>query len=453
MLAGIPATVYVPKTGRENTGKEFTVFDHYTLRCLGCGKNHHDSNGGFLLQCEEDHGPALLRAEYAVKQLTIRGENPGIFRYKDWLPIRRIQTSTNRPIIFHSEALAEKLRLECLFVAFNGYWPERGAYFETCSFKELEALAVTARVPDSEKRTMVVSSAGNTGMAFLQVCSETGIPVIVVVPATALPSMWITREKHPDVVLAVLEGEVDYFDATELANIIAEQEGFYTEGGTKNAARRDGMGTVVLEAAEAIGRIPDHYVQAIGSGTGGIAAWEMSKRLQEDGRFGSRAMRLHLVQNEPFTIIADAWQHTSPELFPSNDGEARSRIRKVYAGVLSNRRPPYSIEGGIFDALMDTGGFTYTVANDDAREAGYLFNELEGCDLCPAAAVAVAGLCQAVAAGNIGRKDTVLLNITGGGIKKLEQEGRKIPLEPDIIFTKDDTSAVDISAKLVGLRK
>jgi len=52
-----------------------------------------------------------------------------------------------------------------------------------------------------------------------------------------------------------------------------------------NVARRDGMGTVMLEAAVTIGRAPDHYFQAVGSGTGGIAAWEASLRLKQDGRF------------------------------------------------------------------------------------------------------------------------------------------------------------------------
>ncbi len=58
------------------------------------------------------------------------------------------------------------------------------------------------------------------------------------------------------------------------------------EGGAKNVARRDGMGTVMLDAAVTMKEMPDDYFQAIGSGTGGIAAWEASMRLRDDGRFG-----------------------------------------------------------------------------------------------------------------------------------------------------------------------
>ena len=427
--------------------------DHYTLKCLGCGKSYPDSGSGFLLQCEEKHPPAFLRAEYSAKQLNPEGECPGIFRYKDWLPVRRIESSTNMPIVFQSEALSNHLGLENLFIAFNGYWPERDAYFETCSFKELEALAVTARMPESEKWTMVVSSAGNTGMAFLQICSEQEIPVIVVVPASALSSMWITVEKHPDVILAALEGNADYFDAIELGDLISEQDNFYSEGGARNAARRDGMGTVVLAATEKIGKIPDHYFQAIGSGTGGIAAWEMSNRLREDGRFGSHRMCLHLVQNEPFTIMADAWQQGSPELLPMDEKVARQKIQAVYANILSNRQPPYSIRGGVYDALKECQGCTYTVTNNEAIECGHLFDKLEGCDIHPAAAVALAGLRKSIIRGEIDRKDTVLLNITGGGTKKLEREGKKISLKPDIVFTREDMSPGNIAARLNKFQK
>jgi hypothetical protein len=58
-----------------------------------------------------------------------------------------------------------------------------------------------------------------------------------------------------------------------------------------------------------------------------------------------------------------------------------------------------------------------------------------------------------MATGKIGGKDTVLLNITGGGTKKLESTGKKIPLKPDIIFTREDLSAEAVSAKLKRFQK
>ena len=95
----------------------------------------------------------------------------------------------------------------------------------------------------------------------------------------------------------------------------------------------------------------------------------------------------------------------------------------------------------------------YSVDNNTAMEAARFFEEKEGCDLHPAAAVALAGLHQAVLTNRIDRNETVLLNITGGGIKKVQDEGKKISLEPDIVFGKDDLYSTKIMDKLDDLLK
>jgi cysteate synthase len=291
---------------------------------------------------------------------------------------------------------------------------------------------VGARIPEGEKRTLVVSSAGNTGRAFLQTFSRYGLPALVVVPENALPAMWITGEKHPAVRLAVVRGGGDYSDAIEVGSRIAALPGFFPEGGARNVARRDGMGTVALAAAEFMGESPQHYFQAVGSGTGAIAAWEMSLRLREDGRFGARLPRLHVVQSEPFTLLRDAWESGRRELPALPEQEAKRRIAQIHSPVLSNRNPPYGLVGGLYDAMRDSGGQAYAVSCQEAGAAGRLFESLEGCDLDAAAEVALAGLLRAVEAGKVRRRESVLLNLTGGGARKLVRESRRTHVRPDV---------------------
>jgi cysteate synthase len=408
------------------------VGSHYRLSCLHCGKLLDDPQEPFLLSCGEHHRPALLRAVYEERRLPVDSQEDGLFRYRRWLPIRRTWPGAGGPVVFQSEGLASHLKLDSLFLAFSGYWPEKGAQLETCSFKELEALSVGARLPSGVERTLVVSSAGNTGRAFLQAFSRYGLPALVVVPENALPHMWITGDRHPAVRLAVVRGGGDYLDAIEVGNRIAALPGFFAEGGARNVARRDGMGSVALAAAEAMGESPRHYFQAVGSGTGGIAAWEMGLRLQQDGRFGDWLPRLHLVQSEPFAIMRDAWEAGSRELPLVEEKEAKRRIARIHSPVLSNRNPPYAVGGGVFDALRDSGGHTYAVSCEEAGEAGRLFESLEGCDLDAAAEVALAGLIRAVGQGRVRRKESVLLNLTGGGARRLVREIRRTRVHPDV---------------------
>ena len=50
----------------------------------------------------------------------------------------------------------------------------------------------------------------------------------------------------------------------------------------------------------------------------------------------------------------DAWHAGSRDLLPMDDNLARKHAGMIDAKVLSNRRPPYSLAGGVFDALKDT---------------------------------------------------------------------------------------------------
>jgi len=411
---------------------------HYHLSCPVCGRTFDDPPGDFLLTCPEPHQPALLKAVYRQPRLNPHPELGGVFRFSDWLPIRRSFERAPGPVVYRSTGLGPSLGLSSLFIIFNGYWPEKGALMETCTFKELEAQAVCGRVSPDWASCLVVSSAGNTARAFLQACGRWGVPALVVVPGNSLPLLWSAEELRPSVRLAVLEGEADYSDAIALGNGIAALEGYYTEGGAKNVARRDGMGTALLRMVEEAGEIPHHYFQAVGSGTGAIAAWEMNLRLIGDGRFGDRKTRLRLGQNAPFTPMVDAWEAGSRAIAAWDETSARKHVRSIRAQVLANRNPPYAIAGGLHDALKDTGGSMYRVTNDEGARAGRLFQQLEGIDIDPAAEVAVAALLRAQEAGHVKPRDVIALNITGGGRQRLEDEHRLEHLAPHVRFSLAD---------------
>jgi cysteate synthase len=226
----------------------------------------------------------------------------------------------------------------------------------------------------------------------------------------------------------------DYFDAIHLSNIVAGMEGFIAEGGAKNVARRDGMGTTMLSATTTIGQIPDYYFQAIGSGTGAIAAWEANLRLLADGRFGKTKMKLMVSQNIPFVPIHDAWKANSRSMLPLNDELARHQVEEIDAKVLSNRKPPYPIFGGLFDAMRDAGGDVLLATNEQSRAAAQLFLDTEGNDIHPAAAIATATLIEAAKSGKVKKDDLIMLNITGGGESKFKSERELFYLKPQIIF-------------------
>lgn len=394
----------------------------YLLRCPGCGRSFPDR---YTLDCPSGCD-TLLRTVYAERRLTLRNL-PGIFRYKDWLPVEGHLRVDAGPVSYESERLARELGLAHLTITFSGYWPERGAGMETCSFKELEAQPTALRLREKGAGVIQVSSAGNTGRAFCQVSGLTGTPVVVVVPTAAAGRLWTTVPAE-NVCLITVDG--DYSDSIAFGREVCSLPGIVPEGGAKNVARRDGMGAVMLDGTLSAGRLPDYYFQAVGSGTGGIAAWEAAERLVADGRFGSRLPELHLSQNLPFVPMVRAWEAGRRAIVAEDMPDAEASIARVYADVLTNRHPPWGVRGGVSDALAASGGRMYAVANEDARSARKLFLDSEEIDLDPAAAVAVASAARAVEEGLIDPEKRVLLNITGGGYQRAAEDLDRYPVEP-----------------------
>ena len=142
----------------------------YTLRTVATGRSFEDT--GWVIDDELSPKPSLVRAEYQKKQIELKPENCGIYRFSDWLPIKRTLKGSCAPVTYKSEGLARHLGLENLYITFNGYFPEIGARMNTCSFKETEAYSVCARLAADCGKVLVVASAGNTARAFAKVCSD-----------------------------------------------------------------------------------------------------------------------------------------------------------------------------------------------------------------------------------------------------------------------------------------
>ena len=112
----------------------------YVLQSLVTGQVFDDP--GWMLEAPGVKVPGLIRAVYEKKQLQVKDDRYGLYKYSDWLPIHRFLKGSSTPVTYRSQGLARVLGLENLYITFSGYWPEKGATMRTCSFKETEAYSV-----------------------------------------------------------------------------------------------------------------------------------------------------------------------------------------------------------------------------------------------------------------------------------------------------------------------
>jgi cysteate synthase len=423
---------------------------HYLVACPVCGWRALDD--GTVLACPRGHEPALLQADYQGARFTIDDDQAGLYRYRRWLPIRRQLPEAAMTEVYQSTRLGRFLGLGRLWVAFSGYWPERSCETETGTFKDLEASVVLSRLPYGCP-ALVVPSAGNTAAAFAALASRHGVPCVVVVPARGLRKIVLRRSLASWVKVIALE-DADYADAITFAETLCWDLDGVLEGGTRNIARRAGLSTVFLAAMEKLGCMPDFYFQAVGSGAGAIAVHEAARRwgCTETGGAGSapRLPRLMLCQNAEHAPMYDSWRReANGKQIPADEALRYEATSRCFADELINRFPPYAVRGGVRECLIESRGDMCVADGPAARKASELFRRLEGIDIEPAAAVALACLAQAVATRRVAADDLVLLNITGGGRQRLARETALSPPTSVRYVPSREWGASLVSASLV----
>jgi len=404
----------------------------YQLKCL---KTNQLLNDEYTLHHADN---ALLQSVYH-QPLEVQ-DVEGMWQFEDWLPVSQANELVAGTLTYKAEALGEALGLSNLWVTFHGYWPEKGGLCPTGSFKDLEAVPTIQRLRDHGITGVICASAGNTARAFAHYCGLTDTPLIVIVGEEHAQRLWL-RKDHPSesVRLVVLKGG-DYADAKGVAKRLAQRlDEWVLEGGVHNVARRDGMGSLMLDAAFTIGQLPDHYFQGIGGGPGPIGTHEMATRLVDEGVFDGPVPRQHVSQNVEHSPIHNAWQagrdHLVDEDFPDEEVD-------VYSDLLLNAAPAYGQTGGVHDILDDSDGQTYVVEQPVAEAAKSLFEATEGIDILPPGAIALASLQEAIEVGEVEEEDCVVLNISGGGTQRLKQDLATEAVQPWLMV--EASQAVEI---------
>ncbi len=182
---------------------------HFSIQCRNCGKTLENAYCAFCEHCKD----ALLVTQYHDTRF-FESAATGVWRF-NWLPVHEPNISQPGPVVYRSQGLADKLGLTNLFIAFNGYWPEKGALLETCTFKEFEAAIVLQNARENNIEGLIVASAGNTARAFAHLSATTGFPAVIVVPRMCLMEMWYLEDRFAVPTLAVNDG--DYSDAIDVA--------------------------------------------------------------------------------------------------------------------------------------------------------------------------------------------------------------------------------------------
>ncbi len=338
----------------------------------------------------------------AVSRETIAARAPGIWRYRELLPV---DAAPARGLAVGSTALiaAERLGAE---IGVEGLRLKDDSRNPTLSFKDRVVAVAAARAVEFGFDTLACASTGNLAGATAAAAAALGLRAFVFVPADLEPAK-IEHALAYDATVVRVDGTYD--DVNRLSLEIADEEGWAFVNVNLRPFYSEGSKSLAFEVAEQLGwRLPDVLVAPIASGSLFTKVAKGFRELVEVGLVEPKAVRFVGGQAEGCGPVAAAFAAGSDVIEPVR--EPATIVRSLAIGSPADGR--YAL-----DLARSSGGSIEGVPDADTASAIRALGRLEGVQAETAGGVTVAAVAAARRRGVIRPGDEVVALITGNGVK------------------------------------
>lgn len=379
------------------------------LTCLVCRVTYPSSFPGYVCPDHGDDGILDVTYDYERVSHTLTRESLAqdpdrtMWRYRDLMPV-----SPDEPVppltvggtpMYDAPVIATELGVARLLIKDEGRQP-------TGSLKDRASAIAVVRARALGADVITTSSTGNAAAALAGICASVGQENVIFVPASA-PEAKIAQLLAYGATVALVDGT--YTDAFDLSMEAAAAYGWYNRNTGYNPYMTEGKKTAGLEILEGLAwDPPDAIFVSVGDGSiiGGI-----HKAIKD-------ALALGWITNSPriFGIQAAGSDYLVQAFESGEDVLTKAAISAdTVADSISADLPRDRLKA--MAAVRDTGGLYLRVSDDQILAAIPTLARKSGVFAEPAAAAAYAGLEMAVREGHIGRHATVVVLVTGNGLK------------------------------------
>jgi len=305
----------------------------------------------------------------------------------------------------HGNALGiTDLTLKLDFMNPTGSFKDRGT---TVSVSKLREFGVTSAMDDSS---------GNAGVSLAAYCASAGIECTLYVPASIPAEKLIQAQMHGAKIERIAGSRTDVARAAETRS---KSPGPCYASHNLSPFFFEGMKTFAYETAETSNwEVPDHLIFPVGGGTLIAGAWKGFEELMQLGWIDSLP-KLHCVQSEACMPIVEAYRRGSVIVEPVLEGE-------TIAGGIRIANPARGRQ--VVRTLRDSGGAAVAVSDNAILKHQRLLAMKEGIFAEPTSCAALAGLDVLIDDGTIHRGESVLVPMTGFGLKDTKNAARSLEL-------------------------
>lgn len=387
------------------------------LRCPLCNRSYSSESVQYTCPTCGSVGTLEVLYDYAALKAqldrdALRSGEQSMWRYKALLPIGIDAVVPPLRVgmtpVYDATRLAENLRLRQAWVKDDGQNP-------TGSLKDRASALVIARAMEQGITTVSTASTGNAAAALSGVGASVGMNIIIFVPATAPEAKIAQLLVYGATVLLV---EDSYDVAFDLCSEMCLQEGWYCRNTAMNPYTTEGKKTVAYEIAEQLNwNVPDVVVVSVGDGNIIAGVYKGFYDLYQLGWI-QRIPRLIGVQAEGSAALYQAWKDglSAVDMQPS---EANTIADSISAGVPRDRAKALR-------AVRETNGAYVAIPDNEIVASIPKLAQLTGVFAEPAAAVVYAGTQHAIQSKLINADETVLLLLTGNGLKDVKRAQQSV---------------------------
>ena len=317
-----------------------------------------------------------------------------IEEYRDFLPV-----SDKTPIVTLFEgntplvpaprlAEATDARMQ-IYLKCEGFNP-------TGSFKDRGMTVAISKALETGSRAVICASTGNTSASAAAFAARAGLRAFVMVPKGSVALGKLSQAAIHGAKVLLVDGSFD--QALTIVRQIAERHPV-TLVNSVNPFRLEGQKTGAFEVCDQLGRAPDYHLIPVGNAGNITAYWRGYREYHRAGR----------VKELPRMVGFQA-----AGAAPIYENRVIEEPRTVATAIKIGNPASW---GPALEAMKDSRGWIEIVTDEEILRAYRLLAHEEGIFMEPASASTVAGLIKMIKGGRFEPGSTLVLTLTGHGLK------------------------------------
>ncbi len=317
--------------------------------------------------------------------------------YRDFLPVTDKTPVVslcegNTPLI-HAPRLEEATdRRLTIYLKCEGFNP-------TGSFKDRGMTMAISKALEAGSRAVICASTGNTSASAAAFAARAGIRAFVMVPKGSVALGKLSQAAIHGAKVLTVDGNFD--QALSIVRRIAETHPV-TLVNSVNPFRLEGQKTAAFEVVDQLGKAPDYHLIPVGNAGNITAYWRGYREYHRAGRM------MELPRMIGFQAAGAA---------PIYENRVIEEPRTVATAIKIGNPASW---GPALEAMQDSKGWVDIVSDEEILRAYRMLSREEGIFMEPASAATVTGLIKTVKAGRFEPGSTLVLTLTGHGLKDPE---------------------------------